>query len=332
MTENPRISVIVPVYRVERFLPRCVESILSQTYRNLELILVDDGSPDGSGAICDGFAERDSRVKVIHKENGGLSHARNAGIQAARGEYLAFVDGDDWIEPDTYESMLALAEKYGARVVCAGRYDEEDSTGKISVGLCPRQEELLSGVQAVRRIFRWEDLDSSACDKLFARTLFRDIRFPVGQVVEDVPTIYRVILLAGQAAMLPKPVYHYVHRAQSITTASFSEKSFHAVQSAAMVYEDIRKNTPELEPDARFLLTKSQENVVQDLALADRAARERYAQAYRDLLRSLRGQIGFVLGYDRFTPANRFILVLTAMGLFPTAVRVGRFLKKLRKA
>ena len=329
MTSQTRISVIVPVYKVERFLPKCVDSILKQTHSNLEVILVDDGSPDGSGAICDAFAEKDSRVRVIHQKNGGLSHARNAGIQAARGDYLSFVDGDDWIEPDTYEAMLPLTEKYGARIVCAGRYDENDATGEISVGLCPAREEVLPGTEVVRRIFRWDGLDSSACDKLFHRELFQNIRFPVGRVVEDVPTIYRVVLLAEKAAMLPKPVYHYVHRGKSITTTSFSEKTFHTSQNAAKVYEDIRENYPELEPDARFLLTKSQEYVVQTLSLEDRATREKYARECTELRRALCHQIGFVLGYDRFSPYNRLVLTLTALGLFPAAVKTGRFLKKL---
>lgn len=331
MEQKPLISVIVPIYRVERYLSKCVESILNQTYRHLEIILVDDGSPDGSGAICDEFAEKDSRIWVIHKENGGLSDARNAGIEIAKGTYLAFVDGDDWIEPDMYEAMLSLMEKYGVKIVCAGRYDENDATGELSVGLCPQREEALPGTEVVRRIFRWEGLDSSACDKLFHRELFRDIRFPVGQVVEDVPTIYRVALLAGKAAMLPRPLYHYVHREQSITTASFSEKTFHAVYSATRVYEDIRRSHPELEPDARYLLVESQLCVAQDLALEDRAIREKFAREYTELLRSLRCQIGFAISYDRFGPYKWLVLTLTAFGLYPAAVKTGRFLKKLRK-
>ena len=122
--EQALISVIVPVYKVEAFLPKCVNSILNQTYKNLEILLVDDGSPDGSGALCDAYARQDSRVRVIHKKNGGLSDARNAGIEAAAGDYLAFVDSDDWLEPDTYEVMLSAAERHHTQLVCAGRYDE----------------------------------------------------------------------------------------------------------------------------------------------------------------------------------------------------------------
>lgn len=143
--EQRVISVIVPIYKVEQYLRQCVDSILNQTHRALEVILVDDGSPDGSGKICDEYAARDSRVRVIHKENGGLSDARNAGIDIARGDYIAFVDSDDWLEPDTYESMLAAMEKYQAKLVCAGRFDNSDETGACTVGLCPEKEELLPG-------------------------------------------------------------------------------------------------------------------------------------------------------------------------------------------
>lgn len=109
MLESPLISVIVPVYKVEEYLARCVDSILGQTYRNLEILLVDDGSPDRCGEICEEYAARDTRIRVIHKENGGLSSARNAAIDVAQGEYLGFVDSDDWIEPETYEALLEMA-------------------------------------------------------------------------------------------------------------------------------------------------------------------------------------------------------------------------------
>ena len=113
---KPNISIIVPVYNIEEYLPRCIESILNQTYNNLELILVDDGSKDKSGEICDAYAKKDNRVVVLHKENGGSSSARNAGIAIAKGEYLGFVDSDDYIEPDMYEKMVAVIEKTGCKI------------------------------------------------------------------------------------------------------------------------------------------------------------------------------------------------------------------------
>ena len=324
------ISVIVPIYKVEDYLPKCVESIRNQTHSNLEIILVDDGSPDGCGAICDDFAKKDSRIRVIHKENGGLSDARNVGIEVAKGDYLAFVDSDDWLEPDAFEAMLALAEKYDAKMVCAGRYNEDGATGTQSKGLCPEKEEFVPGKELVRRIFRWDHLDSAAWDKLYARELFQEIRYPVGRVVEDVPTTYHLVLLAGGAAMLPRPIYHYLCREQSITNAPVSPKSFHGPENAALVYEDIRAAYPELEPDARYFRTMYQRYIVQELDLADKSTRQEYAREYAQYRRALRGQRRFILGYDLFA-GRRLELMLTALGLFRPAVQAGRWLKKMRK-
>ena len=332
MKENALVSVIVPIYKVEQYLPKCVRSILGQTYSNLEIILVDDGSPDGCGAICDEFAATDSRIRVIHKKNGGLSDARNAGIDIAKGDYFAFVDSDDWLEPDAYEAMLAVMKKYDAKMVCAGRYDEDGVTGQQTKGLCPVKEEFVPGKELVRRILRWDHLDSAAWDKLYARELFRNIRYPVGRVVEDVPTTYRLVLLAGGAAMLPKPVCHYLHREQSITNACVSEKTFHAPQHAAQVYEDIRSSFPELERDARYFLTMSQKYIVQTLDLADRETRKKFAAEHARYRRELRSQLPFVMGYDLFSGFGKGEMVITAFGLFPMVVNTGRFLKKMRKA
>ena len=182
MNQSPRISVIVPVYNVEQYLPRCVESILAQTYENLEILLVDDGTKDNCGAICDAYARQDERVKVIHKENGGLSSARNAGIDVSTGEYFSFVDSDDWIEPDMYEKMMALTEKYGVRLVCAGRWDVSSETGEKTPGLCPPKEEVISGEALVRRIFHWENIDSAAWDKLYHKSLFLFFCYPLGVI------------------------------------------------------------------------------------------------------------------------------------------------------
>ena len=165
---QPLISIIVPVYKVEPYLRRCVDSILNQTYRNLEVILVDDGSPDNCGSICDAYAKQDSRVKVIHKENGGLSSARNAGLDVMSGAYVGFVDSDDWIEPHMYESLLKLMEKFDAQMALGGvademLYDGTLTTVKISdYGHTPFAE---NHNNALKRFFQgsW-----AAWDKLFS--------------------------------------------------------------------------------------------------------------------------------------------------------------------
>ena len=316
MEHNPLISVIVPVYNVAAYLSRCVDSILAQSYENLQIILVNDGSSDDSGRICEEYAKKDARIQVIHQKNGGLSSARNAGIDAASGDYLAFVDSDDWIEPDAYDAMLSAALRYHVKLVCAGRLDEDAGTGAVREGLCPQKEEVVSGKELVSRIFRWDHLDSAAWDKLYARELFREIRYPFGRVVEDVPTTYRIALLAGSAVLLPKRIYHYLHRENSITTAAVSEKTFHFSQNADRVYADIRENWPELETEARYLRVRS---LYYNLWMEDRAseeAKKRYAGSFDDSRRELKAELGFVLGCKLFPPTEKLELSLMALGLY----------------
>lgn len=328
MDQDILISVIVPVYNVQEYLPRCVDSILAQTYENLEIILVDDGTKDASDKICDEYAARDARIRVIHKENGGLSSARNAGIDIAKGEYLSFVDSDDWIEPDTYAHMLGAALKYGVKLVCAGRYDVKSRTGEKKKGLCPPREEVISGTELTRRIFLWENVDSAAWDKLYHRSLFREIRYPLGKICEDVPTTYRIALDAGKIAMCDKPVYNYFHRPGSITTASVSEKTFHFSEHTASVYADIRENHPELEPEAKYLRVRSLVYNVQSLELAGEEAKEKFAEQYRRSRRELRQHIPFILKSPFFSRKERAADVMLALGLYGGFRRLYHALKR----
>lgn len=309
------ISVIVPVYKVEEYLPRCVDSILAQSYENLEVILVDDGSPDGSGAICDDYAQKDSRVKVIHKTNGGLSSARNAGIEAARGEYLAFVDSDDWLEPDAYSRMMAVMKAYQVKLVCAGRYDVDGQTLEKTVGLCPAKEEKIPSETLAGRIFRWDGCDSSACDKLYHRSLFSAFRYPEGKTCEDVPVTYRIILQEPDCAMCPAPVYNYFHRPGSITTAAVSEKTFDFSQHTAVIYEDIRSNHPAIEPQARFLRVRSLTHILLVLE-KDPEARKKFADRYKVARRELRRHLSFLLKSPWFGRQEKLTALLLVLGLY----------------
>ena len=317
MKQDVLVSIIVPVYNVEEYLGRCVDSILGQTYKNLEVILVDDGATDSSGQICDGYAQRDSRVKVIHKENGGLSSARNAGIDVAAGAFLEFVDSDDWIEPDAVENLLQQALAHQVELVVGGRWDVRAETGEKTQGLCPVKNEVISGQELVGRIFLWDNCDSSACDKLFARRLFRQIRFPLGKVCEDVPIMYLIVLDAGRVAMLDRPIYNYFHRRGSITTTkTISEKTFHFSEHTADVLSYIQKNCPEIEPQARYLRIRS---LVHALLLADLADRES-TRPFREKIRSYRRELGrllrFMMMSSYFTKQEKATAVLLSADLY----------------
>ena len=316
MDQDALISVIVPVYNVEAYLARCVDSILAQSHENLEIILVDDGTKDSSGAICDAYAQKDARVRVIHKENGGLSSARNAGIEAAKGEYLAFVDSDDWIEPEMYRHMLSLAKKYDTKLVCCGRYAVSQRTGGKKIGLCPPKEEQITAEEMVSRMFTWNGCDSSAWDKLYHHSLFQEFRYPVGKVCEDVPVTYRIVLRAGYVAMDDQPFYNYFHRAGSITYSNISEKNFHFAEHTAFIYPYIRENYPAIEKQARYLRVRSLVYSVQSVDLAGKDAWAKYARQCAGARKELRKHIPFLLTSRLFGKKERLTDLLLACNLY----------------
>lgn len=317
MKQSPRISVIVPVYNVAAWLPRCVDSILAQTCENLEILLVDDGSADDSGRICDAYAEKDPRIRVIHKENGGLSSARNAGLDLASGEYIGFVDSDDWIEPEMYAEMLARMEKYDAQLVCAGRCDADGGTGEKTRGLCPEREECISGEELAGRIFLWDHCDSSACDKLYRRELFDGIRYPEGKTCEDIPVTYRLALKARRAVLCDRTFYNYFHRSGSISKgAGITEKTFHYSQHTAVILEDIRKNHPKLAPQAEFLRVHSLYHILLRLDHAAPDIRRTYRVQYSEARWELAKHWKFILTCPWLSVQQRVTNLLLILNLY----------------
>lgn len=314
MRQASLVSVIVPVYNVEQFLPRCVDSLLAQTYDNLEILLVDDGSKDSSGSICDAYAAKDSRIRVIHKENGGLSSARNAGLDVAKGDFIAFLDSDDWIEPEAYETMLDLAEKYDVKLVCAGRYDVYGE--ERTLGLCPEWEEKISGEELAGRIFRWDHCDSAAWDKLYHRSLWESIRYPVGKICEDVPVTYRIALAAGEAVLCNRPFVNYYHRPGSITTSSVSEKNFDFSDHTAKIYPYVRENYPAIADAARYQRVKSLSQMLLLLDTADAQTRKKFQKRYAVLREQLGEHWAFVCKCPWFPRKEKITDLLLILGLY----------------
>ena len=221
------ISVVVPVYNVEHYLKKCVDSICHQTYRNLEIILVDDGSTDCSGSLCDEFATSDSRIRVIHKFNGGLSDARNAGMELASGEWWMFVDSDDYIAPDTAETLLlAAVENHCEIAVCNMMRIYED--GKQEPFYCPVTEPTIwAGEQ------RFETLrQPSVCNKLFRADLFKELRFPKRKFYEDTFVYHVLAHRANRIALTGLSGYYYLSRRESILGHSqFTDRYFDYVEA-----------------------------------------------------------------------------------------------------
>ena len=244
MDKTPLISVIVPIYNVEKYLDRCVESIVNQTYKNLEIILVDDGSPDNCGAICDSWAEKDSRIKVIHKENGGGAQARNVGIEIAKGDFIAFADSDDFLLPDMYSSLVDVLNKYACDIAECGYYQGEsgiisDIDDKNNVIIYDTKQALCEHIKdKVCRQIVW--------NKVYKRTVIRDVRFVEGKFIDDEFFTYRVLGNAKKVAVISKKLYYYQQQSNSTMHQKFSVKRLDALDAKTDRVEYIEKNFPEL--------------------------------------------------------------------------------------
>lgn len=208
---NDLISVIIPIFKVEAYLTRCVDSVLAQTYRNLEIFLVDDGSPDRCGEICDTYAQKDPRVKVIHKENGGLSDARNAALDVCTGEYISFVDSDDYVSEDFIESLYHAIQSNHTKLSVCGiiKFDE---FGNQAVDYAPAEtESRVSGDEMFETFIR-----PAAWNKLYHKSIFRELRYPFGKLYEDLFIYHDILAMTDGIAFTGKNSYYYFNRQESI--------------------------------------------------------------------------------------------------------------------
>ena len=189
-SQDALVSMVIPVYNVEKYVEECIQSAINQSYQNTEIILVDDGSTDSSGLICDQYLDVDSRIRVVHKKNGGLSDARNAGVDIAKGDYITFVDSDDVIANEYVEYMIRLAEKYNADIVQVGYTKDIEKLGEKNEN---RKPKLYSGDEAIRNLFRMQDVKETACVKLYKKSIVEKVSFPVARLYEDVLTAYKFV-------------------------------------------------------------------------------------------------------------------------------------------
>ncbi|MCD8379208.1 MAG: glycosyltransferase [Lachnospiraceae bacterium] len=248
MAEEKLISVIVPVYNIKEYLPRCVASITAQTYRSLEIILVDDGSTDGTGALCDELAASDSRIRVLHKENGGSSSARNLGIRQARGEYFGFVDSDDYISEDMYALLMEAVTAYDCPAAQVGR-DEVAASGERLPDICvPPDTPVLIAAQDFMRELLMHRGDCSFCTKLMHRSLFLNRQFPEGVLNEDFHLLIQMLTEMKGIVSLPGRCYHVFYRPDSNTRSTqkshFSRVYADNVDNADLAYALVQERWP----------------------------------------------------------------------------------------
>ena len=268
----PVISIIVPVYKVENYLQQCIDSILAQTFRDFELILVDDGSPDNCPALCDAAAQKDARIRVVHQKNGGLSAARNAGLDIARGAWIGFVDSDDTVAPEMYETLHTLAQENDANLaVCGLLLVDEQNRPLNPLSEAPKTV-VLTREQAIARIASAPFHISP--NKLFRREIFAQLRYPVGKLNEDSFTAPAILEQVTKAVYTTQQLYHYLQRTGSIMHAQKSLRNWDGAEAAYCCWQCLLRNGQTGQPlvqGALFVLGSTRE-VYCGLSRADRKA------------------------------------------------------------
>ena len=242
---KPLISVIVPVYNVKKYVEKCLDSILRQKYKNLDIVVVDDGSDDGSSEICDNLEKKDKRVRVFHKKNGGLSDARNFGLRKAKGDIVAFVDSDDFVNENFVGAMLESMEKNNADVVVCGYND-----------IVPNEENMSGGEAAVKLLTHHENVDTVTWNKMYKKSLFlgNEIWFPVGKKHEDTLTTYKLLARAKRVSYINRPLYYYIDRKGSIMSTEKIEGRLAMRELAAKEAVDYFRNHNDLRQAAEISL------------------------------------------------------------------------------
>lgn len=237
-----KLSVIIPIYNVEKYLRRCIDSVLKQTYLNLEVILVNDGSTDGCAKICDEYKEKDDRVSVIHKNNGGLSEARNFGLKLVTGEIVTYLDSDDYVDTNMYEKMIKVMEDKGADIVICGTYiDYEDGSTKIK---SEKNEKSFNTEEALIELNSFSSFDMSVCNKIYKKEIIKNIDFPVGKKSEDYFVMYQYFARAKKVVVINEAKYHYFQRSNSISRGKNVTRDYIEGSKSQKIF--FEKNFPHL--------------------------------------------------------------------------------------
>lgn len=306
-----KISVIIPVFNTEKYLKRCVDSILAQTYRNLEIILVNDGSTDGSGSICEYYKTTDERVKVIHKKNGGQSSARNAGLDIATGNFISFVDSDDWLVKDIYEHCVELIKSKMCDVVdfqCIYTYGEDKH---FSLNKKEEKLEVIEGKEILRDYLLRGQTDKtpfSVCRKLYKKMLFEKVRFPEGRINEDIVTNFKVLMNCKRLIRTTKIGYFYFQGSRSTTRNGLKRRDFDLIEVSKELVSLTEVNYKDLKYLAQVKLARSYFSLLAKIAFYGIDEQELdYRNIVNELTKKLR-QNYFLLMCSPI-PLNRKIMI-----------------------
>lgn len=266
------ISIIIPVYNLEKYLDRCIQSVVAQSYSNIEILLIDDGSDDSSRMICDAWGRIDSRIKVYHKKNGGTSSARNLGLRKAEGEFIGFIDGDDYIKEDMYESMYDAMGEAVDIVTCGTVKMEMDRKASCPNGYGKSPKRMtFSGNEAIEELLLQRYMSFSPCDKLYRHRLFEKIEFPVRRTCEDLPVIYNLFKKSQNVINIGKVKYYYCYRADSASRRAFYPRRVDFVLYAGEICRDVWENYPQFTMQAEAMYIQYAAHIIRSI----RASKER---------------------------------------------------------
>lgn len=318
------VSIIVPVYKTEKYLRRCVNSILRQTYKYLEIILVDDGSPDSCGELCDELSCIDNRILVIHKQNGGLSSARNAGIEAAKGDYICFIDSDDYVEVDYTSTLHRLIKDYDADLakinyieVNTDDYTEIPSNVDVTVY---QEKEVEKAFLALRV--------DSACVFMYKRSLIGATRFPEGKTSEDIPFNFALFQKATRFVYLPQNKYYYWHNPDSISNGPLDKNYLNYLFFRREIYEHYQKeNDNELRRLAEVLYARAAMGIMARMALFGLTSEMNEKQLKR-VIKAEFSRHANAFFRDKGTEISRKILAVLVFHFYSVAKLLGRIIKK----
>ena len=306
------VSIIIPVYKVEKYLRKCIDSVLGQTFGGIQVILVDDGSPDNCGNICDEYSRSDSRVYVIHKENGGLSDARNAGMKYAEGKYILFVDSDDYIERDMIEYMYRRIINSGADMSTCGIcevYSDRVERQKVEPDF------VCSGEEAFCYILRGHTIRGEVWNKLIRKSCLEGIGFPKGRLYEDIYFTADLMPRIKKVAVGTEPKYYYLHRSDSITGRSYRPQLYDIIDGYTKNYQVVKEKFPSLEKEAQCLWLWSR-FIVLDKMLMEKDYKE--LEGYQELKRFISRHLLVILRNPWFQKKRKIsaIILLVSIRLY----------------
>lgn len=319
------ISVIVPVYNVNMYLDKCIQSIVNQSYQQIEIILVDDGSTDNSGEICDRWEAKDSRIKVIHKENGGLASARNTGLDIAVGKYIAFVDSDDYIRNDMYENMIKCMKDNQSDLVCCGRYRVDKNGIKEQFTL--KRPKTFTTEEALKEWFCNGCINEAAWDKVYKSTLFENIRFPNGELNEDMPIMPYLFSRCQKITHIGEPFYYYVQRLSgSITTSVYNRKKGVAYDHLIAIETFVNAKYPILAETYKQLEAKYAFCFIVEMAESNTC--KKYMEDYQRWKTLLRRTMMAPIRENRVNLWWKMEAFLMLFGVYPPYVKVKKWYLK----